>query len=327
MKRLLVYLLLLAAVPGAASVHPGAEEFTRRAVEEFGLEATQVEAVLADATYQQSIVDAIRRPAESKPWHEYRPIFLNERRIDGGIRFWREHAELVDAVAERFGVEPQIIVAIIGVETLYGRITGSYRVIDALATLGFYYPDELSRDRSAFFAGELIQFMLLGQEEQLPLGEVRGSYAGAMGIGQFIPSSYRAYAVDFDGNGRRDLWQSLPDAVASVANYLHRHGWQPGEPVGEPAVARAGADPALVASRNYKPAHTLEALAHGGYSAAAPLEPDRLAAVLRLEEEDRHAYWLTFDNFYVITRYNRSPLYAMAVLQLSEEIARRMRRS
>ncbi len=311
--------MLLAGTVCAAD-HPGTGEFIRRAVDEYGLEAEKVSALLAEADFQQSIVDAISRPAEGKPWFEYRPIFLTRKRIAAGIDFWKENRELVDRVAGKYGVDPQIIVAIIGVETLYGRITGSYRVLDALATLGFYYPEQLENDRSDFFSGELIHFMLLGQEENLPLTRVTGSYAGAMGMGQFIPSSYREYAVDFDGSGDRDLWQSTPDVVASVANYLHRHGWKSGEPVAAEAEADSNADPGLVAVRNYKPQRTLGEIAEGGFRPRESFDPDRPAAVLRLEEKNRDAYWVTFDNFYVITRYNRSPLYAMAVLQLSDEI-------
>jgi membrane-bound lytic murein transglycosylase B len=321
MKRTVIGLLTALAIGSAtANDHPGVDAFVQRAVSEYGLDANMVSGLLDEAVYKQSIVDAISRPAESKPWHEYRQIFLTGKRIAAGARFWNENRELIDRVAARFGVDPQIIVAIIGVETLYGRITGSYRVLDALTTLGFYYPKELGNDRSGFFAGELLQFMLLGQEENLPLDRVTGSYAGAMGMGQFIPSSYREYAVDFDGNGHRDLWRSTPDVVASVANYLHRHGWRPGEPIAARASADAGADPAAVAKRNFRPARSIGEIAGRGYRADGDLGTDRLAAVLRLEQEDGYEYWLTFDNFYVITRYNRSPLYAMAVLQLSEAI-------
>lgn len=315
---------VLWAAAAPAVEHPGAGEFIQRAVSEFGLDAAEVECLLAQGDFKQSIVDAISRPAEAKPWHEYRPIFLNDRRISEGVAFWREHQELLDSVSEQYGVDPQIIVAIIGVETLYGRITGSYRVLDALTTLGFYYPKDLTRDRSGFFSTELMHFIKLGQEENLPLNEVTGSYAGAMGMGQFIPSSYRAYAVDFDGNGSRDLWRSTADVVASVANYLHVHGWRAGEPVSVPAEALPAADQALAAPRDHKPVHSVGEIAQKGYHSLGEVDYTRPAAVLRLDESDRPSYWLTFDNFYVITRYNRSPLYAMVVLQLSEEIVRGM---
>jgi membrane-bound lytic murein transglycosylase B len=197
-------------------------------------------------------------------------------------------------------------------------------VLDALTTLGFYYPKDLKRDRSDFFSGELLHFIQLSKEEQLPVTEVTGSYAGAMGMGQFIPSSYRQYAVDFDENGSRDLWRSTPDVVGSVANYLHVHGWKAGDPVARKAVAASSADAALAAPGDYKPALSVAEISEKGYLSTMDLDPERKAAVLKLDQKTRPSYWLTFDNFYVITRYNRSPLYAMAVLQLSEEIKQGM---
>ena len=259
------------------------------------------------------------RPAESKPWHQYRPIFITDERIDRGVAFWRKNETLVSKAAKQFGVDPQIIVAIIGVETFYGRITGRYRVLDALATLSFYYPDT-GNDRSGFFSSELTHFIMLGDEEGLPLREVKGSYAGAMGLGQFMPSSYREYAVDLDGDGRRDLWSSMDDVIGSVANYLHRHGWQYGEAVTFRAGVRDNANLGLVSNRDFKVKMTIDELAAGGFESTEALSGDTLAAVARLEESDGTSYWLTFKNFYVITRYNRSPLYAMAVFELSEAL-------
>ncbi len=324
MKRVLA-LTVVAFLSTAclAEQHPGAEEFAAKAAAEHGLNAQDTIALLQEARFKKSIVDAISRPAEAKPWFEYRPIFLTDKRIRGGIEFWRDNEALVAQAAEEFGVDRQIIVAIIGVETFYGRITGSYRVLDALATLSFYYPDT-GNDRSDFFSRELAQFLLLGNEEDLPLREVTGSYAGAMGLGQFMPSSYREYAVDMDGDDRRDLWSSLPDVIGSVANYLHRHGWEAGEPVAVPATVSPDADLSLVAKRDFKAQTTLAELAAAGFSTAVRVDgaagAGTLATVVRLEEEEGDSYWLTFGNFYVITRYNRSPLYAMAVFELSEAI-------
>ncbi len=328
MTRICQFLAMVTlSCAAVAQDHPGAGEFIDRAVSEFGLEADEVKALIADANFKQSIVDAIRKPAEGKPWYQYRPIFLNKKRISEGVAFWQENYDLIRRVSEQYEVDPQIIVAIIGVETLYGRITGSYRVLDALATLGFYYPKDLKRDRSDFFSSELIQFILLGKEENLPLREVTGSYAGAMGMGQFIPSSYRHYAVDYDGNGSRDLWRSTPDIVASVANYLHKHGWKAGDPVSRKAIALASAETALASPKDYKPVMNVGEIEQRGYRSNSELSPTRPAAVLKLEEKSSNSYWLTFDNFYVITRYNRSPMYAMVVLQLSEEIKQGMGKS
>jgi membrane-bound lytic murein transglycosylase B len=325
MKR--IFSLALVSVLSAsclAQQHPGADEFAARAAEKYGMDPEQVMLLLHDARFKQSIVDAISRPAESKPWFEYRPIFITDKRINGGIEFWRENEALINLAAQRYGVDPQVIVAIIGVETFYGRITGGYRVLDALTTLSFYYPDT-GNNRSDFFSGELMQFLMLGKEEGLPLREVTGSYAGAMGLGQFMPSSYREYAVDLDEDGRRDLWSSMPDVIGSVANYLHRHGWEAGQPVAWPAVVAPTADMSLVAERDFRPQKNMAELAAGGFTPAETdadgrVSSDTLATVTRLEESDGDRYWLTFKNFYVITRYNRSPLYAMAVHDLSEAI-------
>jgi len=321
MKRIFVLLAVsLLSTSCQAQEHPGAEAFAARAADEYGLDAAEVMDLLAGARFKQSIVDAMTRPAEAKPWHEYRPIFLTDKRIEGGVRFWREHRDLIDEAARRYEVDPEYIVAIIGVETFYGRITGSYRVLDALTTLAFYYPDT-GNDRSDFFSRELMQFIALGSEEGLPLRDVEGSYAGAMGLGQFMPSSYREYAVDLDGDDRRDLWGSLADVIGSVANYLHRHGWAYGEPVTSRAVVADGADMDRVSRRNLKPAATIAELGAAGFTPADEQPEDLPAAVTRLREEDGDSYWLVYGNFYVITRYNRSPLYAMAVHDLAQAIA------
>ena len=246
MKRILTLALVsILSTACFAQQHPGAEEFAARAAAEYDLDQEEIRILLENARFKQSIVDAMTRPAEAKPWYKYRPIFITDKRIRGGVKFWREHEALVTQASEKFGVDPQIIVAIIGVETSYGGNTGSYRVLDALTTLSFYYPTSI-RDRSDFFSKELMNFFLLGDEEGLPLEDVTGSYAGAMGLGQFMPSSYREYAVDMDGDGRRDLWSSMPDVIGSVANYLHRHGWEPGQPVTYPAVLSDTADKSLV---------------------------------------------------------------------------------
>jgi len=260
-----------------------------------------------------------------RPWKTYRPIFISDRRIADGRSFLARHREQLAKVEAETGVPAEMIVAIIGVETSYGGNTGSYKVLDALYTLGFFYPvsgkpEQVEREamRGRFFRDELAQVMLLAREENLDLPELKGSYAGAMGYGQFMPSSYRAYARDGDGDGRRDLFGSLPDVFASVANYFVAHGWQKGEPVVALARADEGAEP-------YKPA-TLEAryslaeLAELGYRPAVALGDDLKATLVTFDGSDGVEHWLGFRNFYTITRYNRSPMYAMAVYQLSREI-------
>jgi len=309
---------LLLPAAAAAELEPEQVQGFVDRMQRHGVAPERVRALLAEARYRQSIIDAITAPAEARPWYEYRPIFVNDRRINAGVEFWRQHRELLAEVAADYGVAPGIIVAIIGVETGYGSNTGGYRVLDALVTLGFFYPR-----RARFFRSELEHFIRLGLEEDVPLTEASGSYAGAMGLGQFMPSSYREYAVDFDRDGRRDLWQSPPDALASVANYLHRHGWHAGEAI---AVA-ARVDPGVQVPepRGGKPSRTIEELESAGVAPCSrELSRSRKATIIELETEAGMEYWLGLHNFYVLTRYNRSHLYAMAVLQLSRALEERL---
>ncbi len=313
---LLVLLLLLPGLPLQAGYLDRPE--ARALVEELvgqGLDRAMVERALARAERKQSILDAISRPAEARPWYEYRPIFLTEARIEGGVGFWDRHAAVIERAAREYGVDPEIIVAIIGVETFYGRHTGNYRVLDALATLGFDYPK-----RAGFFRRELGQFLVLASEEGWQPEQPKGSYAGAMGLGQFIPSSYRAYAVDFDGDGDRDLWDAT-DAIGSVANYFHRHGWRAGEGVAVPAIARGPVRAGL--KRDVRPGYSLRQLAAEGLRPRHLPRGEGPYALIELEGAKGPEYWIGQHNFFVITRYNRSPLYAMAVWQLSQAIRER----
>ena len=229
------------------SDHPSAEALINR-VAERGVDRDWLQSALTEATRQESILKAISRPAEkSKPWSEYQDIFLTNRRAKEGIEFWRENKETLDRVSQDTGVPSEVIVAIIGVETYYGRITGGYRVIDALSTLAFDYPR-----RSPFFTKELEVFLELAYQSGLPLAELKGSYAGAMGLGQFMPSSYRAYAKDYEGDGVIDIWTNPNDAIMSVANYFVAHGWRPGGEVitrakfsGDPTLFDVGLKPKL----------------------------------------------------------------------------------
>lgn len=294
--------------------HPDAAKFITNMVERHQLPRAEVTALLTQAKKQQSILDAISRPAEGKPWRDYRPIFVTPSRIKGGVEFWNTHAAILDDARGSFGVDPQVIVAIIGVETRYGNNTGSYRVLDALSTLGFDYPK-----RSEFFLGELEQFLLLVREEQVDALTAQGSYAGAMGQGQFIPSSYRRYAVDFDGDGKRDLWHSERDVLGSVANYLKVHGWQLGAPVVVRARVEGDAYKALL-EQGTQPHMPVSELGNYGVHITPPVAANTQVALLELDGDEGLEQWVVFNNFYVITRYNRSPLYAMAVHQLSEAI-------
>jgi membrane-bound lytic murein transglycosylase B len=297
------------------SAQPQVRVFIDRMVSEQGFDRNELIAVLDNAERREDILELMRKPAEKRlQWHQYRKIFLTQSRIDGGVTFWKENADLLQQAAEAFGVAPQIIVAIIGVETRYGSNTGRHRVLDALATLAFDYPP-----RSQFFTGELEQYLILAREEDIDILTTTGSYAGAMGYGQFIPSSYRHYAVDFDKDGKRDLWTSKADIIGSVANYFEEHGWTAGAPVAVLADVQ-GDDYQTVLEIGYKPNTVLDAMRHDGITPRTPLPDELLAALIAFEQENGPEYWLGFNNFYAITRYNHSPLYAMAVYQLSEEI-------
>jgi membrane-bound lytic murein transglycosylase B len=312
-------LALATFAPAGAAAPPAVDSaelaaFAAEVAQAHRIPAARVDAVLAQARYQQSIIDAITRPAEAKPWKAYRPIFLTPTRIADGRAFLAQHRDELARVERDTGVPAEVVVAIIGVETNYGRITGSYRVLDALYTLAFHYPK-----RAPFFRGELLALFPLIEEERLDVATLKGSYAGAMGWGQFMPTSYRAYARDGDGDGRRDLFGSLPDVFASVANYFVAHGWQRGEPVALSAARSAGAAP--FKPETLEAVYPLTALAEKGYRPHQAVGHAVPATLLTLDGAQGEEYWITFKNFYVISRYNRSPLYSLAVWQLAQAIA------
>lgn len=295
--------------------HPQARQFVDSLVEE-GFERDYLQNLMQMATRQESILEAISRPAEKRlNWGKYRAIFLGRSRIRQGVEFWNEHEKTLERAAEAYGVAPSIIVAIIGVETRYGRQAGGYLVLDALTTLGFDYPP-----RAEFFKGQLKElFYLLREEDSLQPLDLKGSYAGAMGYGQFIPSSYRNFAVDFDGDGRRNILTNPVDVIGSVANYFNQHGWQAGEQVAVPAQLKGDLDGSLY-NGQLKPERTLTQWRELGVLPLQRLPDDEKATLMKLEAEQGDSYWLGLHNFYVITRYNHSHLYAMAVYELSREI-------
>jgi membrane-bound lytic murein transglycosylase B len=314
MKPVVLSALALLSAASFAQDVPDRARFVSELSADTGKPVAAIEATLAGARKQQSILDAISRPAEGKPWRDYRPIFLTEARVEGGLAFMREHRALLDRIERETGVPSTVVTAIIGVETSYGKITGSYRVLDALFTLGFHYPP-----RAEFFSGELKHLFHLVDEEKLDIGQIQGSYAGAMGWGQFIPSSYRAYAVDGDGDGRRDLWNSTADIAASVANYFVEHGWIADGLVALPARAQPDAKPFERDGLNLTT--TLGELRSLGYRVEHEGDDELAATLLKLDGVAGDEYWVVFQNFYVISRYNRSPLYSLAVHQLSQELA------
>lgn len=307
-----------AAAGEPASYRSGAKRFAADMARKQGFGRAEVEALMGQAEYRQEIIDAMRRPYEAKPWYKYRPIFLTEKRISGGVAFWRENRELLERAQRVYGVPPQIVTAIIGVETNYGGNLGKHRVIDALSTLGFSYPK-----RANFFRKELEQFLLLTRDESVDALGVTGSYAGAVGMPQFIPSSYRAYAVDFDADGRRDLWTSTADAIGSVGSYFQRHGWRAGESVAFAAKVTGGGvakGVPMAGKKPKKPSTSWSRLQSAGVTSTEErLSPSTRVTLVRLAAPEPE-YWLGLENFYVITRYNHSNLYAMAVFQLSRAI-------
>ncbi|WP_461517806.1 lytic murein transglycosylase B [Porticoccus sp.] len=321
MKRILV---TAAGLLISLSIHAGyldsteAKAFADRMVSEHGFDRAEVNALLAAAEKKQSIIDAMQRPAEKvKPWKDYRKIFITEKRIDEGVDFWRNNREALKQASEQFQVAPEVIVAIIGVETFYGRIKGSFRVIDALATLSFDYPP-----RSAFFTRQLEEFLLLAREQRHDPLTLTGSYAGAMGYGQFIPSSYRSFAVDFDGDGFADIWDNSTDAIGSVANYFAKHGWVMGEPVVSRAKTSNDFDQQLL--NQMKLEKTVAELSALGFTPLESVPMGGKGMPVKLEADEGMQYWLGLNNFYVITRYNHSNMYAMAVHQLSQLILERV---
>ncbi len=293
--------------------------FVAEMVSRHGFERERLARALGGVRVRPEILKAIARPAESLDWYQYQPIFLTETRIAKGEEFWRAHADTLARASRKYGVSPEIIVAIIGVETLYGTRKGKHLVLDSLATLAFRYPK-----RSKFFRAELEQFLILAQQESFDMPKVKGSYAGAMGIPQFISSSYRRYAVDFDGDGVRDLLNSEIDAIGSVANYLKVHGWQRDGAVALPASVSGDEYKALV-KKGMKPHTPVSDMDNFGVVVLYAGENESPGALIELTNKGDTEHWVGLQNFYAITRYNHSSLYAMAVFQLAREIRKRYR--
>ncbi|MFY0601455.1 MAG: lytic murein transglycosylase B [Cyclobacteriaceae bacterium] len=278
---------------------------------------TEIETILAKAEFQQSIIEKMQKPAEkTMTWARYRNIFMTDERISRGVEFWNEHEAVLNDISQKTGVPAEIILGILGVETFFGERKGTYKVLDALYTLAFGYPK-----RSKFFTSELEKFIQLSREENLNIDEVKGSYAGAIGYCQFMPSSYLAYAKSYDEGGNKDLVNSPEDAIASVANYLKVHRWKNGEPI----AARTYKDNSSTAlpKQSLKPKQTIEFYEKNGFKSKDKISTDALVTLLTMTLEEGEEYWFGFNNFYVITRYNHSSLYALAVYQLAEAIKAR----
>ena len=299
------------------SEHPGVEPFVAEMKAEHGFSAEHVRSLLAQAERKEAILNAISRPAERvRPWHEYRAIFITDQRIREGVAFWDQHRDALERVEQEYGVEPEVIVAIIGVETFYGRNKGSHRVIDALTTLGFDYPP-----RADFFRRQLKSYLVLTREQQMDPLALTGSYAGAMGYPQFIPSSYQAFAVDFDGDGKVDIWNNPVDAIGSAANYFKEHGWRHGERVAIPAkVEGERFSQGLSVPEGLEARRRVGELRALGWQPEQELDDDLEVMTYEFDAGEQMEYWLGLNNLYVITRYNRSVMYAMVVHQLADLI-------
>jgi membrane-bound lytic murein transglycosylase B len=282
-------------------------------VQKHQFETAELRRLFGLAQSRPAILRAISAPGTARPWHEFRRLNVDPVRIKGGVAFWRQHAAALELASREYGVPEELIVATIGIETLYGRNTGGHRVLDALTTLAFQYPP-----RAELFRSQLEEYLLLLRETGLDAMKIRGSYAGAIGIPQFLPGSYRRYAVDFDGDGRRDLMGTTADAIGSVANYYKAHGWKPGAAIVVPA--QAGEDVKALLEMGIKPQLKIAELKRFGVTPAVPVEEGAEAAMFVVETEAGPRYWLGLNNFYVITRYNRSVNYALAVYELAQEL-------
>ena len=320
LQKMVMGMGLAASVIGVSAAnagydtHPKFEQFADELEKEYQVPREEARQWLSQSKKQQSVLDAISRPAEkTMEWDRYQDIFLTEKRIQQGKEFMVKYQDLLAGAQEKYGVPPHIISAIIGVETYYGQRQGNYRVLDSLATLAFDYP------KRPIFWRELKAFFAVAETEGMDPATMKGSYAGAMGYGQFIPTSFLAYAVDGDGDGKRDLWGNPADAIYSVANYFNRHGWKSGEDVIQ-RVHVSGDQYEDAVNDSLKPKWTVAQLKAKGVTPTEAVEDDADASLVKLIGKNGAEFWLGEYNYYVITRYNHSRLYAMAVYQLSEAL-------
>jgi membrane-bound lytic murein transglycosylase B len=318
MMQRLLFALILSFTSAAMAKTPDQlrADFIDEQVERYGFSRDAVTRTLYQARMRHDILEAISRPAERRlNWSEYRDIFVTPSRIQGGVDFWRKHAETLERAEAVYGVPPQIIVAVLGVETRYGAFTGRYRVLDALHTLGFHYPR-----RGEFFRAQLSHFLRFAREEDIAPTMPTGSYAGAMGMPQFMPDSFRIYAVDFDGDGKRDIWNNPVDVIGSVANYFVEKGrWRRGGQVAYPVDGVTAAHQALVEA-GARPSLARRQLTDAGLAVPAAVSADEKLSLMEFDTHDGPEYWIGLPNFYSIMRYNPRTKYAMAVYQLSEAI-------
>ena len=326
MKKLSIFIFLSIIISSVSHSHNVEREnirvFINYMVNKHGFKEEYLIDVLKKAELKESILEAISRPAErTLTWNQYRDIFIKKERIDAGVDFWVENKDILERIRDKTGVDIEIMLGIIGVETYFGRITGGYRVIDALSTLAFDYPK-----RSPFFTRELESFLLIVREEAMDPFNATGSYAGAMGSPQFMPSSYRAYAIDSDGDGKRDIWNNWEDVIGSVANYLVVHGWQRGNQIIVPALLAEDSEEIEI-KNGLKTTESIGSLLSKGVIFQTIMNGDHPAELLKLEQKNYSDYWVAMHNFFVITKYNHSIMYGLAVHQLGQDISEQFKKS
>jgi len=302
-------------------LRPEVEKFVAYMARTHGFNAGDLHALFAKVKISEGVTRAMNAPSTAKPWYEFKPLFVDQARITGGVKFWNDNADVLTRARNDFGVPEGIIVALIGVETRYGRHVGGYRIMDTLSTLAFEYPT-----RREFFRGELEQFLLLAREQHWDPLSIKGSFAGAMGLPQFMPSSYRKHAIDYDTDGSIDLWSNPVDAIGSVASYLREYGWKDGEPIVAPARVDTADWRALV-DLGLKPTLTLDQWRMRGADTLSGASPQLSASLFSIDLMGGPEFWFGFDNFYALLQYNRSRNYVMAIYELSIEIARERERA
>ncbi len=315
-KKLLFLLGLSVFQVNATDIVPEQQTWVEELSTQFDLPEQELNDAIALAKLDESVLNKIQTPWEKKPWYKYYPIFITDSRINKGVAYWREHEKTFARAEQQYGIPAEIIVSIMGVETFYGKYKGDIPVLDSLYTLGFHYPP-----RGKFFRQEFAQYIKLSKQQDWSLRDTHGSYAGAMGLGQFISSSYRHYGVDFSGDGKVDMINDPVDAIGSIANYFASHKWQPGAPVAYPVKvsdldAAPFLDPTLSLQQTWGELKAANITLGEGIS----ISDDTPVKLLKLQRQDGAEYWVYLNNFYTITRYNHSPLYAMTVFQLSEHI-------
>jgi membrane-bound lytic murein transglycosylase B len=303
------------APEASGKLRPEIEKFIAYMAEAHGFNLRDLRALFAKVQPSQDVTRAMIAPSTAKPWYEFKPLFVDQARISAGIKFWNDNAEVLTQARSEFGVPEAIVVALIGVETRYGRNTGGFRIMDTLTTLAFDWPS-----RRDFFRRELEQFLLLAREQGWEPLTIKGSFAGAMGMPQFMPGSYRRYAIDYDKDGRIDLWRNPADVIGSVASYLREFGWKDGEPVVAPA--RVGTpDWRALLDLGLKPSLTLDQWKLRGVDSTQGLPDSLSASLFSIDLAGGAEFWFGFDNFYALLQYNRSRNYAMAIVELAREIA------